>query len=680
MRRCPHLGACTPRRPPLDFPIVLTVGNLHKHYGSQKVLDGANWFVPDGGRVGLVGANGSGKSTLLRLIAGQLEADSGTIVVPKDQTIGYLSQEVFGLEGRTVLEQALTAFADVQALADECRQVEHLLAEVPGDDPRHPALMERYTRLRSEWDARGMYDMEVQAERVLAGLGFQPGDLGRDCSEFSGGWQMRIALAALLLRRPNLLLLDEPTNHLDLEARNWLEQFLQDYPHTVIVVAHDRYFLDVVVRQISEVSHGQITDFNTNYSRYLVEREERVQRQAEAYAQQQEEIERLQAFINRFRYQASKAALVQSRIKQLEKIERLKPPEGFRSVHFRFPQPARSGRTVLELRSAGKRYGDLTVYDGLDLTIERGRKVALVGPNGAGKSTLMRMLAGTEPLTAGERVLGHNTTLGYFAQDQTQVLDPQATVLDEITRVAPQDLVPQVRGILGAFLFSGEAVEKRTGVLSGGERNRLALAKLLLHPANCLLLDEPTNHLDIHAKEVLLDALLAYQGTLILVAHDRYILDRLPEEIVEVGAGTAVRYLGNYEDYLRKKESGEVAPPAALPGSRTAAAVESDGNGDGDENAASDRAALRRQRDAQRRQERDTARRAREMQRLESAIAAREEELSALSAVINQPDFYQTHPAPQALFSQYAHMQQEIESLYGELEKIERAPDAAAAP
>ena len=652
---------------------MLTVTNLRKRFGTQSVLDGVNWFVPDGARVGLVGANGSGKSTLLRMVAGEVEPDDGVISVPKGCTVGYLAQEVFGVTGRTVLEQALTAFAEVRTLETECRRVEHELAEVAADDPRHDALMEHYTQLRSEWDARGTYDMEAQAERVLTGLGFSSVDLQRDCGEFSGGWQMRLALATLLLRRPNLLLLDEPTNHLDIEARNWLETFLAEYPHTVIVVAHDRYFLDVVVQQISEVAHGTITDFHTDYSRYLVEREERVARQAEAYRLQQEEIERLEAFISRFRYQASKAALVQSRIKQLDKIERLKPPEGFRTVHFRFPQPPRSGRVVLELRAVRKHYGDLIVYDGIDLLIERGRKVALVGPNGAGKSTLMKLLAGTEPLSGGERIVGHNVTLGYFAQDQTQVLDPSRTVLDEVTRAAPPDLVPQVRHLLGAFLFSGDAVNKRTSVLSGGERNRLALAKLLLHPANCLLLDEPTNHLDIHAKEVLLDALLNYHGTLILVAHDRYILDRLPEEVIEVGAGTAVRYLGNYEDYLQKKAAGDAQAPV-----RSVAAAMSHAGAERGNGGAADRDAARRAREEQRRRERAAARRSQQIAQLEASIAAKEAELSTVTALLNDPEFHQRRDTPHTVFSDYARLRKEVEALYESLEKLESAAAAAS--
>src|SRR5579884_3845043 len=340
----------------------------------------------------------------------------------------------------------------------------------------------------------------------------------------------------------------------DLEARNWLEEFLASYPGTVILVAHDRYFLDVAVERTAEVLNGRVTDYPMPYSRYLEEREKRLELARAAYAQQQEEIARIEAFISRFRYQASKAALVQSRIKQLERIERLPPPDGHeRTLRIRLPEAARSGRTVLELRGARKRYGDVAVYDGVDVLIERGQRVALVGPNGAGKTTLLKLLAGVLPLDGGERKVGQNVQLAYFAQDHGEMLDAERTVLEEVLRVATVETAPHVRALLGAFLFSGDAVDKRVGVLSGGERSRLALAKLLLQPANCLLLDEPTNHLDLTAKEVLLEALLAYQGTIVIVAHDRYILDRLPTQVIEVGGGRAVRYLGNYEDWVRAK-------------------------------------------------------------------------------------------------------------------------------
>ncbi|HVM94985.1 MAG TPA: ABC-F family ATP-binding cassette domain-containing protein, partial [Candidatus Acidoferrales bacterium] len=664
--------SCRSDSPSLHDPAVLTVTGLSKRFGGQVVLDGVNWFVPPRARVALVGANGSGKSTLLRIIAGEQEADGGSFSVPKGATVGYLAQEVFGLGERSVLQEALAAFEHLHELEAECRRLEEALTHIRHDDPEYNELMAEYSAAREAWDTHGSYDLERRAESVLLGLGFKSTDFQRPCSEFSGGWQMRVALAKLLLREPDLLLLDEPTNHLDLEARDWLEAFLQAYPHTVILVAHDRYFLDQSVNRISELSRGTITDFECNYSHYLDAREERVQQQEAAYRLQREEIERIEAFISRFRYQASKAALVQSRIKQLEKIPRLHPPEGMRTVHFKFPQPERSGRVVLELQGAAKRYGDVRVYDDVELTIERGKKVALVGPNGAGKSTLMRLLAGVDGLDAGTRRVGHNVSLSYFAQDRGANLDADKSVLDIVTAAAPMELVPQVRSLLGAFLFSGDAVYKKARVLSGGERSRLALATLLLHPTNCLLLDEPTNHLDLAAKEVLLEALLAYNGTLVFVAHDRYFLDRLPEEVIEVGHGSVLRYLGNYEAYLLKKESeaagngARIAVASSPTQEKASAKPNSDANGQ-------DRAAQAREREAAKRVAREAEKRARERQTVEQEIAAKESTLGELSATINTPDFYNTHSNPQSVFSEFARLKDEIESLYGRLERLEQA-------
>ena len=527
----------------------------------QAPLADVTWTVAPGTRVGLAGPNGAGKSTLLRLIAGEIEPDRGVVTMPRGTRVGYLPQHILGGAGTTVLAHALSAFAELHALEARRTDLEHQLATVDPASAAYAALMERYVAVCEEWDHRGRYDTEAEARAVLRGLGFGEADLGRDLGALSGGWQMRAHLARLLLERPDVLLLDEPTNYLDLEARNWLEEFLASYPGTVILVAHDRYFLDVAVERTAEVLNGRVTDYPMPYSRYLEERERRLELARAAYAQQQEEIARIEAFISRFRYQASKAALVQSRIKQLERIERLPPPDGHeRTLKIRLPEAARSGRTVLELRGARKRYGDLAVYDGVDVLVERGQRVALVGPNGAGKTTLLKLLAGVLPLDGGERKVGQNVQLAYFAQDHGEMLDAQRTVLEEVMRVATVETAPHVRALLGAFLFSGDAVDKRVGVLSGGERSRLALAKLLLQPANCLLLDEPTNHLDLTAKEVLLEALLAYQGTIVIVAHDRYILDRLPTQVIEVGGGRAVRYLGNYEDWVRAKARAPAAP------------------------------------------------------------------------------------------------------------------------
>jgi ATP-binding cassette, subfamily F, member 3 len=542
---------------------MVSLGGVSKRYGSQVVLQDVAWSVPIGARVGLTGPNGAGKSTLLKILAGELEPDGGTIALPRGARVGYLPQHILGLGGASVLDHALAAFADLHALEGRRAELEHQLATVDPQSDDYGAIMDRYMAVCEEWDHRGRYDIESETETVLHGLGFTDADLDRDLAALSGGWQMRAALAQLLLRRPDVLLLDEPTNYLDLEARTWLEEFLAAYPGTIIMVAHDRYFLDVAVDHIAEVLHGKVTDYPMNYSRYLAERETRLELARAAYENQKEEIERIEGFISRFRYQASKAALVQSRVKQLGRMERLPPPDGHeRVLKIRLPEAPRGGRITLGLEHAHLRFGDHEVYAGIDVAIERGARVALVGPNGAGKTTLLKMMAGVLSLDGGERTVGHNVRIGYFAQDHAESLNAERSVLEEVMSVSTVETAPHVRGLLGAFLFSGESVEKRVGVLSGGERSRLALAKLLLEPMNCLLLDEPTNHLDLTAKEVLLDALLAYGGSVVIVAHDRYILDRLPTQVIEVGRGRAVRYLGNYEDYLRQKAAEEAAASA----------------------------------------------------------------------------------------------------------------------
>ena len=548
---------------------MLQLAGISKRYGSQVVFDDVSWGVPDGARVGLTGPNGAGKSTLLKMVAGVLDPDDGQVAVPRGTLIGYLPQHIIGIRGVTVLDHALAAFAELHELEKRREAMEHSLATVDPRSDDYAGLLERYSAVCEEWEHRARYDIESETETVLHGLGFTGADMDRDCGELSGGWQMRVSLAQLLLKRPDVLLLDEPTNYLDLEARTWLEEFLVAYPGTVILVAHDRYFLDVAVDRIAEVLHGRITDYPMNYTRYLQERETRLELAQAAYENQKAEIERIEAFISRFRYQASKAALVQSRVKQLERIERLPPPEGHeRELRIRLPEAERSGRVVLEGKGLYKRYGEHVVYDHADLVIERGQRVAIVGPNGAGKTTLLKMLAEVVPIDGGTCRVGHNVRLGYFAQDHAEMLTTSRTVLDEMLSVADAETAPHVRGLLGAFLFSGDAVEKRVGVLSGGERSRLALAKILLEPRNCLLLDEPTNHLDLTAKDVLLDALGAYGGTIVIVAHDRYILDKLPTHVIEVGTGKAILYHGNYEDYLHQKARAEAMAAAAPARSR----------------------------------------------------------------------------------------------------------------
>jgi len=518
---------------------VLTLDNISKSFGGRVIFDHVSWSVPDDARVSLVGLNGAGKSTLLRLIAEKLEPDSGRITRPQRSQIGYLEQDAPEMGGRSVLDETLAGLADMRALDRRRRELEEIL-EREHSGPAHDAALDEYGEVLHELERHDFYTAESRATAVLFGLGLKQEDLGRDVAEFSGGIRMRIALAKLLLQKPDFLMLDEPTNHLDIEARNWLEDYLEDYAGGIILVSHDHYFLDRVSRRTVEVARGSLSEYAGNYSYYLTERERRFEIELAAYQNQREEIEHMEAFISRFRYQASKAKLVQSRIKQLEKIERLEAPPGLeRPPAIKFPVCERSARRVVELRDVVKRFGTLTVYDGVSIEIERGTRIALVGPNGAGKSTMIRLMAGIEQLTAGERIVGDRVQLGYFAQNLSEALDYSRTVFDELSDEAQGMTTTEIRNLLGAMLFSGDDVNKRVGVLSGGERGRLALAKVLAHRNNCLLLDEPTNNLDIVAKETLLEALKRFPGTVVLVSHDRYILNQLVSEVIEVGHGLA---------------------------------------------------------------------------------------------------------------------------------------------
>jgi ATP-binding cassette subfamily F protein 3 len=553
---------------------MIHVEGLTKRYGERVLLEDVNWHVKKKDRIGLSGPNGSGKTTLLKMLAGLEEPDAGTIRMASDTTIGYLPQDGIVHHGRTVREEVLLAFQEVLALKEEQHQIEDRLAETSHDDGGdHERLLERYAEITERFKQLGGYEIDAQVADVLKGLGFTPKDQERRTEEFSGGWQMRIALAKLLLARPNLLLMDEPTNHLDLPARNWLEEYLSDYPGSVVLVSHDRYFLDATVKRITEVGLRTLTDYHGNYSKYVVEHSARMERLREAHRRQSEEIEKAEAFINKFRYQATKARQVQSRIKLLDKVERIEIPPERKKIRFRFPDAPKPGRVVLELKGVRRAFGDHVVLRHVDLMIERGDRVALVGPNGAGKSTLMRLLAAVDRPDGGTRLEGHKVVTDYFAQDQAAVLNATRTVYEEMSSASPTTMVPMIRTILGGFLFSGDDVYKKVAVLSGGERNRLALAKMLLNPSNLLLLDEPTNHLDLDSKEVLLEALSDYDGTLIFVSHDRYFVDKLATKVIEVGDGELLVYPGGYEDFLywkKQREAGVAAPinAAARPATR----------------------------------------------------------------------------------------------------------------
>jgi ATP-binding cassette, subfamily F, member 3 len=558
---------------------MIQLSSAGKHFGSKVLFEGLDWLLTPGDRIGLVGGNGTGKSTLLKVLAGLEALDDGTLSSSKGITRGYLPQDGLTLSGRSVLEECLSVFGNLLDMEREMESLTHQMAELDPAGEEYERVTARYHHLETEFRRCDGYSLEAQVGAVLNGLGFSRQDQARPTEEFSGGWQMRVALAKLLLIRPNLLLLDEPTNHLDLEARNWLEQYLESYPHAFVLVSHDRYFLDVTVNKILEIWNRRAWFYTGNYDRYLAQKEERKAQLESAYNNQQDRIHHLEVFINRFRYQATKARQVQSRIKELEKIERIELPPEEKTIHFSFPQPPASGRLVAEFRGVAKSYDAKQVFAGVTFVINRADRVGLVGVNGAGKSTLIKLLAGAEMATAGEIRLGHNVEVDYFAQDQYKALDPEARLIDDIASVAPAALSgqTQLRTLLGCFLFSDDEVFKRIRVLSGGERNRYALARMLLRPPNFLLLDEPTNHLDLRAKDVLLEALRKYTGTVVFVSHDRYFIDKLATRIFEIGGGEVHDYQGNYEDYLWQKEGR--APRAGEPESDTVFDASSGGNG-----------------------------------------------------------------------------------------------------
>src|SRR6202451_3915230 len=472
---------------------MIQLSGAGKRFGPRLLFEDLNWMITAQDRAGLVGANGSGKTTLLKVLSGTESLDYGKLSVTRGVSSGYLPQDGLSLSGRSVFAECMSVFASLQQMEVVVEELTHTTGELDPSGPEYAQVSDRFHQLDSEFRTRDGYAIEAQVGTVLSGLGFPHEEWNKRTEEFSGGWQMRIALAKLLLEKPNLLLLDEPTNHLDLEARNWLEQYLANYPYAIVLISHDRYFLDVTVNKIVEIWNRGVHFYSGNYEKYLKQKQERSEQLHAAYRNQRERIEQLEVFINRFRYQATKAKQVQSRIKELEKIDRIELPEEEKVIHFSFQQPKPSGRIVAGFLEVAKSYGEKEVFRNVSFMIERGDRIALVGVNGAGKSTLIKLLAETEPLTGGEFRLGHNVLPDYFAQDQYKELDPDARILDDIGELSPCSTQTELRSLLGCFLFSADDVFKRIGVLSGGERNRYALLRMLLHPANFLLLDEPTN-------------------------------------------------------------------------------------------------------------------------------------------------------------------------------------------
>jgi len=674
---------------------LIQLVSLSKSFGGRVLLDSVSWTIDDRERVGLSGPNGAGKTTLLKMLAGLEEPDAGSIVKPAGLTVGYLPQDGLEHSGRTLIEEAGLAFKPLLDMRDEISALEEQLGEDTHADEAHAAMLERYSDLQETFRRLEGYSIELKITTVLRGLGFGADDLQKRAETFSGGWQMRIALAKLLLGRPGLLLLDEPTNHLDLDARNWLEEYLAGYPHAVILVSHDRYFLDAVVTRITEIGLRKLTDYTGNYSGYLVERDARMERLRQMKRDQDEEVERMQAFINRFRYQATKAAQVQSRIKMLDKIVPIEIPPERKRVHFTFPPSAKSGRTVLDLRSIHKAYGTQVVLDGVSVHVERGDRIALIGPNGAGKSTMMRMLSGVEPPDSGTRTEGHQVITQYFAQDEATRLDPRLTVYQTLAGDAPMHMVPNIRNILGGFLFSGDDVEKPVRVLSGGERTRLAVARMLLRPSNTLLLDEPTNHLDLDSKDVLLEALEDFGGTLIFVSHDRYFVDKLSTKVMEIGGGQALLYPGNYEEFLwsRKNAFGS-GLSASGSGQSTGSGLSASGSGKAESRKPGARPGPkpkaespepkaespepdpsyedRKRQEAEARKERKAREaRRRRVEELEARIAERETEVKEIEAAMSAPGFYANHETAKPVIDRHQALMWEVGDLMAQWEALQ---------
>ena len=654
---------------------MISLNNISKQYSGKYLFKEVSLHISDRERIAFVGANGTGKSTLMKIMMNQIEPDSGDVIQSRSNTVGYLPQDGVYHRGKTLLDEAATAFDDVLLLRermDEIHQeIEQLTENSAADAQALRELLNELGKIQHHLEHREGYNIESRIKQVLSGLGFAERDFSRMADEFSGGWQMRIELAKLLLREPTILLLDEPTNHLDLESLEWLESYLKAYEGSVVLVSHDRRFLDNLVERTFELSLGSLNEYSGNYSFYLRQKEQRQAALHAAYDNQQQHIRQTMAFVERFRYKATKARQVQSRLRTLDKMERVAIESEEQEIVFKFPQPPASGRIVMELKHISKFYGRNCVFEGLSLKIDRGDKIALLGVNGSGKSTLVRVIAGLEPFQSGERISGHNVSISYFAQQQAEELDPQKTVLQTVEELALLEGMTRLRSLLGAFLFSGEAVFKKVAVLSGGEKSRLALAKMLLLRANFLILDEPTNHLDMASKAVLQQALGDFSGSCLIVSHDRDFLEPLINKVIDIRDGALHMLQGSINDYLDKlhKEQHNEYQLRDTTGQTI------------QKKSPQHREKLRKREEAELRQERYRLLNPlkNELQRLEQEISRAESKKAALEAAFADPKTYENEERARSANIEYREISAHIKILYEkwaqaheQIEKIER--------
>jgi len=616
---------------------MLTINNLSLQHGSKHLFRDVSVQVHPDDRIGLAGVNGAGKSTLLKIMCGLQETDPGVVNRASWFTVAYLPQEVTATLGsRSLYEEAETAFDEVLQQQRELQEIAERLSVMSSGDPELDKLLQRQGELQHFVEGRDVFTIRPQIERILFGLGFSAADLAKAVQSFSGGWIMRLLLAKLLLQKPSLLLLDEPTNHLDLDSLTWLEEFLQQYQGAIIIISHDRAFLDRLTTTTWELSLGRLTVYRGNYSKYLVDKEERLTIERAAYANQQAMIKQTERFIERFRAKSTKARQVQSRVKQLEKLDRIELSETERTIRFTFPPAVASGKQVLELEGIRKEFGGRLVFNNINLLLNRGDKLAVVGVNGAGKTTLLKIIAGLERADGRVR-LGHNTVLTYFGQHQAQELATDYTVLDTVYHAAEDKTMTQVRSLLGAFLFSGDEVDKKVQVLSGGEKSRVALARMLVKPANLMLLDEPTNHLDISSQEVLQEAMAQYEGTIIVVSHNRFFVNSFVNKVLEIRDGRGTLYEGNVDDYLERRQrekavQGELRDDTAKNGGLTEAGMVQE----------ADRKELRRQRARLREQLAKKLNPLREkVRKAEEQIETLEARKKELETLMAEPELYQ---------------------------------------